>query len=157
MRFVYGVLAGLGATAVASVLMLLARSLGLAPELDVVRLLADMAGGARGSGSQTLGWLLYVLIGTVVWGLVFAAVVPLVRGSFWLKGLLFGVAAWLLLTILAMRLAGIGLSALALGLGAPVMALMLLHAAYGVVLGLIYGRLLLELQGPSDRAEADAI
>ena len=58
--------------------------------------------------------------------------------AYWLKGVIFGVGAWLLMMIAVMPMAGAGLFGANLGMMAPVMTLVL-HIIFGAVLGGVYG------------------
>lgn len=135
-----GLLAGLVATAVASVLMLVNANIGVVTHPDTIQMLADLSGTTLGLGpGMASGWVLHVLIGTVLWGTLFALLnqrLP-VKPS-WGKGLVFGTLAWLLMMLVLMPLGGAGWFALNAGFGAPVTQLVL-HLVYGLVLGLVYG------------------
>lgn len=135
-NIVRGFAAGFAATVVLSVLMLMKSAMGLMPELDVVAML----GGMMGTG-PAMGWLGHFMIGTVVWGGLFGLIEPNLPGeSYWLKGIVLGVGAWVLMMIAVMPMAGAGLFGLGLGMAAPVMTLML-HIIFGAVLGGTYGAL----------------
>jgi hypothetical protein len=54
-----------------------------------------------------------------------------------LKGVLFGIAAWLGMMIMVMPMAGAGLFGMAFGIMAPMMTLVL-HIIFGAVLGAVY-------------------
>ena len=59
-------------------------------------------------------------------------------GSHSVKGIVFGVGAWLLMMIVVMPMAGAGLFGMNLGIMAPIMTF-ILHVIYGAVLGAVYG------------------
>lgn len=129
-----GLVAGFIATLVLSALMVAKSMMGLMPELNVIEMLTQ----TMGASSQLAGWAVHFVIGSVVWGGLFALLAARIPGeSFWLKGILFGVAAWLLMMILVMPMAGAGLFGLSLGIAAPIMTLML-HVVFGAVLGGVY-------------------
>ena len=131
-----GMIAGFVATAVLSALMLMKTAMGLMPELDVVAMLGDMMGTG-----PAMGWIAHFMIGSVVWGGLFAVLVPnLPGGSLWLKGVTFGIGAWLLMMVAVMPMAGAGFFGMDLGMAAPVMTLML-HVVFGAVLGGVYAGL----------------
>ncbi|HEX2215367.1 MAG TPA: DUF6789 family protein [Xanthobacteraceae bacterium] len=90
------------------------------------------------------GWLLHLLVGSLIWGVAFALVHPLLRGPFWLRGVLFGIGTWLLVMVAVMPLTRGGLFGLALGVGSPAVMLVI-HLVYGALLGAIFG----VLQPPS--------
>jgi len=130
-----GLLAGFIATVVLSVLMLIKQHMGVVPQFNPIEMLTKMAGGAMPGA----GWLPHFLIGTVVWGSLFPLFDALVPGSsHWLKGVLFGICAWILMMVLPMPMAGAGLFGLTLGIMVPI-ATLILHLIYGAILGGIYG------------------
>ena len=137
-----GLLAGFVATVVLSALMILKAVMGMMPDMNAIKMLAHMGHGMLGlPASPLVGWIAHFLIGTVAWGILFAVLVDRVPGaSPTVKGLVFGTAAWLLMMILVMPMAGAGLFGLHLGIGAPI-ATLVLHWAYGAVLGAVYGKL----------------
>jgi len=129
--------AGLAATLVMSAIMLMKASMGIMPELDVIKTLSSMLDG----GNPGVGWAAHFMISTVVWGLLFAAILRPGLTGYWWRGALFGVGAWLLMMVVVMPMAGAGIFGLNLGMMAPVMTLVL-HLIYGVVLGAVYATLL---------------
>lgn len=137
-RITKGIVAGFSATVVLSVLMLMKSMMGLMPQLDIISMLSTMAGAPD---TPLIGWVLHFVIGSVLWGVLFALISPMIPGrSEWLKGIAFGTAAWLLMMIMVMPMAGAGLFGSRFGMVAPVMTLML-HILYGAVLGAVYGAL----------------
>lgn len=137
MRTVFeGMLAGFIATAVLSGLMVMKGLMGVMPELDIARML----GGMMGQGPAA-GWVAHFAIGTVAWGGLFAVLFSLIPGGApWIKGAVFGLAAWLLMMVMVMPMAGQGLFGMKLGPMAPMMTAVL-HVVFGVVLGFVYARL----------------
>lgn len=130
-----GMAAGFLATIVLSALMVMKSIMGLMPELNVIVMLSKM----MASSSPAMGWLAHFMIGAVVWGSLFAWLDPHLPGKrHWLKGITFGVGAWLLMMIAVMPMAGAGLFGLNFGMMAPIMTLML-HVIFGAVLGGVYG------------------
>ncbi len=82
-----------------------------------------------------------MMIGAAIWGGLFAFIYDKVPGkNGMLKGLLSGGAAWVLMMIVIMPMAGAGLFGMNLGVMAPVMTLML-HLIFGLVLGLVFDKL----------------
>jgi hypothetical protein len=120
-----GIVAGFVATFVLSVL------------LDPIELFAPSILPA----SPPVGWVLHFFVGTVVWGIGFAVLHDFLRGPAWQRGLMFALGAWIVVIggAAVLILAG----ALAFEL-TPVMivATLIVHVLYGVVLGLVYGFLL---------------
>jgi len=131
-----GVVAGFVATIVLSALMVIKSAMGIMPGLDVISMLSGMMGSA-----ESLGWLAHFMIGSVLWGGLFAVVSPALPGeSLWLKGVSFGVGAWLMMMIAVMPMAGAGFFGAKLGLAAPIMTL-ILHIIFGAILGGVYSAL----------------
>ncbi len=136
-RYLKGMAAGLAATLVLSAIMLMKSSMGIMPELNTIKMLSTMLDG----GNPAVGWAAHFMIGTVVWGLLFAAISRPGLTGYWWRGALFGVGAWLLMMVVVMPMAGAGVFGLNLGIMAPVMTLVL-HLIYGAVLGAVYAALL---------------
>ena len=88
----------------------------------------------------TFGWLLHFMVGSFLWGAVFAIVHPVMRGPSWLRGILFGLGAWLVVMLALMPLTRAGLFGLSLGFVAP-LVMLVVHLSYGALLGSIYGLL----------------
>jgi hypothetical protein len=114
-------------------------TLVLSAAVDPVATLARMADVLP----PTLGWALNFIIGSLVWGASFALLQRIMVGPFWLRGLVFGLVAWLVVMLAVMPLTRGGLFALKLGIGAPAVMLAI-HLAYGTALGIIYELLLPE-------------
>ncbi|PIW27892.1 MAG: hypothetical protein COW29_10450 [Rhodobacterales bacterium CG15_BIG_FIL_POST_REV_8_21_14_020_59_13] len=128
-----GLVAGFAATVVLSMMMFAKTMMGIMPELDVIMMLSGMMGAP-----VLMGWLAHFMIGTLVWGGGFAILYDKIPGgSALIKGVLFGIAAWLLMMIMVMPMAGAGLFGMALGIMAPMMTLVL-HVIFGAVLGLVF-------------------
>ncbi len=139
--YLRSMIAGFTATAVLSLLMMMKGAMGVMPQLDVITMLSGMARSMIGMGGAGIGWLMHFLIGTVLWGVLFALLYDRLPGSHAIaKGMSFGVLAWVLMMILAMPMAGAGLFGVGLGMMAPVMTL-ILHLIWGSVLGFVFSRL----------------
>lgn len=131
-----GVVAGLAATVVLSAIMLAKGMMGLMPELNVVAMLAVMM-----KSSPMMAWVAHFMIGAVVWGVLYALTngsIP--GGSSMMKGIVFGIGAWVIMMVAVMPMAGAGIFGMKLGMMAPVMTMML-HAIFGAVLGSVYAKL----------------
>jgi hypothetical protein len=129
-----GLIAGFIATVVRSILMIAKSSLGLMPQLNPIE---DIVHVADQPTCMTLslpfGWIGHFVLGTVVWGVIYAALQASLPGAPVVKGLIFRALAWLAMMIIFMPLAGHGLFALSLGPPATV-AMLVLHLIYGAVL-----------------------
>ena len=78
--------------------------MGLWPEVNLIRLLVNL-----GSIQTVAAWMDHFIVGVVVWGLMFGAFDAMWDSrAYWLKGLIFGVFAWLMMMILFMPLAKAG-------------------------------------------------
>jgi len=134
-----GMIAGLAATVALSLLMLMKTAMGLMPELDIVGMLSRMMGSP---GTPEVGWAAHFVIGVLVFGGLFAMLDPrLPGGTHTVRGIVFGVAAWLMMMVAVMPMAGAGLFGLNLGIMVPILTLVL-HVIFGAVLGWTYGGLL---------------
>ena len=137
-----GIVAGLAATVVLSMIMVAKGMLGLMPELNVIAMLSSMMNTVA-----AVGWLIHFMIGMLAWGVGFAIFFNVLPGNSNLaKGISFGVMAWILMMVVIMPTAGAGLFGVNMGMLAPAMTLML-HIIYGAILGLVFGQLgILELE-----------
>ncbi|MEO7775467.1 MAG: DUF6789 family protein [Steroidobacteraceae bacterium] len=153
-RYARSMTAGFIATVVMSLLMLMKNAMGIMPELNPVAMLSDMANAKMGMPATPLvGWLAHFMIGTVLWGILFALVYGWLPGSKAVaKGLSFSVFAWLMMMLVPMPMAGAGLFGLKLGIMAPVVTLMM-HLIWGAVLGYSYAWL---ASRPTSLAQAPA-
>ena len=140
--YLRAMIAGFIATVVLSILMLLKSMMGVMPGLDLISMLARMAHTMMGMpDTPMVGWVIHFLIGTVLWGVLFALLFKSLPGSApVVKGMAFGVLAWLVMMLIPMPLAGAGLFGMHMGIMAPMMTLVL-HLIWGAVLGATYGAL----------------
>lgn len=142
MKYGYGLISGLAATIVLSIFMLIKGATGAIPHVNAIQMLTKL--GAMYLALPLypwIGWAMHFFVGVALWGLVFAATVNLLPGTaYWAKGLSFSVAAWLLMMVILLPLAGAGFFGALLGIGAPV-ATFVLHLIYGAVLGSTFGAL----------------
>src|SRR5262249_960480 len=131
-----GLIAGLVATLVLSALLMLKASLSIMPELSVIQLLTRI-----GNLSVVQAWMDHFIVGVVVWGLLFAAFEATIdKGSHLLKGVVFGVFAWLVMMVAFMPVVGAVFFGAKLGFMAAAVTLFY-HLVYGAVLGATYGAL----------------
>jgi len=130
-----GVISGFVATVVLSILMIAKAKMGVMPDLNAIKMLAGMMGAPL-----IMGWVAHFVIGTVIWGVLFAALADKLPGGVMSSAIIFSIGAWLMMMIGPMPMAGAGLFGLHIGMMAPIATLML-HIIWGVVLGITYGRL----------------
>lgn len=152
-RYAAGAVAGLAATVLLSALMLLKSSLGMLPQFNAIAMLAGMANQYAGlPATPMVGWVIHLLIGTLLWGLLFAWLEPRIPGGAdTVRGILFSIGTWVLMMVIVMPLAGVGLFGLQTGLPVPV-ATLVLHIIFGVVLGATYGVLMHRAPGQAATA-----
>jgi len=95
---------------------------------------AQMLAGAMG-GSLLLGWVAHFMIGTIL-ALIYAAVAPFLPGAPFVRGVIYGIAPFLLAQVVVMPMMGMPLFS-----GSAVMAMGSLvgHLVYGGVVGSVYG------------------
>jgi uncharacterized protein DUF6789 len=120
---------------------------GFQPNEDIQRGLSWLLGTEV---DPAFVWLLSFVNGAIVWGFVFGQTYRFLPGnSPWLKGVYFGVCAWLAMGFLFFPLVDRGIFAAKLGLGiAPAMLMLGALLAYSVTMSLVYNLL--------DRASADS-
>ncbi len=133
-----GLTAGFAASAVVGMLMIIKSRLGVLPGLDPIHDIVAIVDEYTGlQFPADLGWVGHFFIGTVVWGILYAWLRKRLPGAAIVKGLIFGLLAWLVMMIVFMPLAGHGFFGLAIGWVAPV-ATLILHLVFGAVLGSVY-------------------
>lgn len=78
-----------------------------------------MLANMMGTG-LAMGWIAHFMIGTVVWGIAYAMLYrALPSDTPWLKGVIFGIGAWLMMMIAVMPMAGAGFFRLEFWHGSP--------------------------------------
>lgn len=133
-KYIVGFISGFVATVILSVLMIMKAKIGLMPQFNVIRDFTLFFGAT----TPMVGWILHFILGTFLWGGIFAFLVSSLQGAFWLRGVLFGIGAWLLMMVAFMPVMQHGFFAIQLGFPV-VIATLVLHLIYGFFLGLIYG------------------
>ena len=88
-----------------------------------------------------VGLLFHFFVGTLLWGGAFGIAHDWLVGPSWVRGVLFGSVAALVVMFGVAPLTGSGFLCLKLGMWAPVVVT-LFHLSYGAILGLVYGKLL---------------
>ena len=133
-KIVKGISAGLVATIVLSLLMIMKAKMGLMPDLNVIKMLASKMGGAL-----AMGWMAHVVIG-LGYGVIFSLFSNNIPTSSPVsKGMILGVVGWLMMMLIIMPMMGAGLFAQNMGMKAPIMTLML-HLIFGAVLGFSFNK-----------------
>jgi hypothetical protein len=140
-NFISSLLAGFGATTVHMVLMSIKHRVGILPEFepyeDLQRLLSSVTALPL---NTPFAWLLPYINGALVLGFVFGRLFVHLPGRTAIaKGGAFGFAAWLMMGLGLLPLAGRGIFALDLGLGGLPAALMLaMLMMYAIVMSMLY-------------------
>ena len=138
-----GIIAGFAATCILFALML---SKNWLPQFDTITLLnriADELAINAGLPHPFAGWLWHFIVGSLVWGWIYAVMEPIVPGRRpWSKGLYFGVMVTLLVWFTVMPLAGAGAFGTRLSWAQPFVSLVQ-HLIYGLALALVYDRITL--------------
>lgn len=155
-RLQKGFIAGFAATAVVSVVDLIAgivqTTIGERWFYSFPTLVAAMMRSVAGEGANQLwvGWAVHFVVGTFLLGGLFALLaMKLPTETPATKGIVFAVGAWLVMCLTVMPMAGMGAFG-ALATGFPTVAWMLAtHVVFGIVLGRVYFRLHGEVGHPS--------
>lgn len=123
------------ATFVVTSIMAEEAAIGLEPQFSIAKAWAGMIGMPDAAWA---GWMVHMLVGTILGGAVFALAYGKLPGSSApLKGIVFGLASWVLMMLVFMPLAGAGVFALQAGASVLVFTLVL-GLIYGAVLGGVY-------------------
>lgn len=136
--------AGLCGAAAHTGLMSLKSALGLLPSFDPYAALQSAIAGWTGTGVHpALAWSLSFVSGATIVGLLFGRLYALLPGRLGIaKGVIFGLAAWLLMGGLLFPAIGLGAFGAAAGLGfAPALLSLAMLLTYGGVMGAVYAAL----------------
>ncbi|MCL7939665.1 hypothetical protein M8009_05005 [Halomonas sp. ATCH28] len=139
-RLLRGLMAGFAATLVISLILVLRLAAGIIPWYDPIEVMNLAAQDLLGApDSYMLAWGIHFVVGTLIWGLLFALLVPYLPGRTPIRrGLEFGVGSWLVVMVTVFPLAGSGLFGLGFGLVAP-LSMLIAHLIFGAVIGAVYG------------------
>ena len=130
-NFKRAVIAGLVGTTAMTGLMLAAPMMGM-PRMNIGEMLGSMMGGVTG-----LGWIAHFMIGTTLATAYAAFFAERLPGPPVVRGMLFGIASWLLAQVVVMPMMGAGFFS-----GSLVAATgsLMGHLVYGAVVGTVYGQ-----------------
>lgn len=136
-----GLIAGFVATVALSAIMVMKSMMGVMPDVNVIKMMAGMIREKTGmTNTVPFAWIMHFAIGTFAWGGLYSLLHGALPGSSLIRGILFGVGAWLIMMLVVMPVTGEGLFGLNIGPHASFATLML-HLVFGAVLGTVYGRL----------------
>lgn len=132
-------IAGFVATIVLSALMMIKSSMGIMPELNVIKMLANYF-----NGPLAVGWLAHFFVGVVGYGVAFTIALKIASTQkSVILGIVLAIIFWLVMMIALMPMMGKGLFAMGMELGPkPAIATFVLHIIFGFVLGYTAGRLI---------------
>lgn len=140
----FGIEAGLFATLILSIIMAVKSSLNILPELNPIEILNSIIPYKEQLNLKpTAGWAIHMFIGIVIWGSAYEKLLSfLPTQNHLVKAISFSIAAWLLMMLAVMPLAGHGLFGIELGVEMKAAFITLLfHIIYGLFLGLSYQKL----------------
>ncbi|HET9000930.1 MAG TPA: DUF6789 family protein [bacterium] len=143
-NFGRAMLAGLVATIIMSIVQAMAPMMGL-PRMDIAAMVGSMLGG-----SLVVGWIVHLMMGTILWAAVYAYIVePSLGGAPWVRGLTYGFLLAIFVLIIGFPVVGAmfpsftpkpGFLGMGLGGAMGTMGVIIGHLVYGLVLGAIYGQ-----------------
>lgn len=131
-----GIVAGFIATVVLSILMIVKAFSHWLSAFNAIEGIHRLTGGPL-----IMGWVGHFVIGSILWGVLFALLyrhLPGGRGP--VRGMVFGLFAWLAMMLLFLPVAGYGFFGVAIGWSVIGFTL-LMHLIYGAVLGVSYASL----------------
>jgi uncharacterized membrane protein YagU involved in acid resistance len=134
-RIPRALLAGVVATAAMTFMAYFVSPVMLGHPMDIAQMLSGFAGG-----SWAIGMLMHLMNGIVVFPLIYLIVLyRFLPGAPWLKGILWGVVLWLSLEIVIEPMMGAGMFSTNQAGAKGVMAALVAHLIYGVLLGALTG------------------
>ena len=130
-------LAGVVATAAMTLMAYFVAPLMLGHPMDIAEMLAGLLGG-----SWMMGLSMHLTNGIVVFPIVYVfGLYNFLLGPPWLRGILWGVALWLMLEVVILPMTGAGVFSSNEGGGKPLMAALIAHLIYGALLGSLAGHI----------------
>lgn len=131
------ILAGIIATIVVSLILIAQDYFDLLPEFQLVEESQTLLATYGLPAESAVAWVFHAVVGAVIYGIIFAALEPILPGSGFTEGFVFGLLTWLVMMLVFMPLAGYGFFGVALG-ATVIIASLGLHLVYGIVLGISY-------------------
>jgi len=128
------ILGGFAGTLAITFLMYLGGPMMGLPKMDIAAMLGGMLGG------WAIGMMMHFVNGTIIFPLIYAYLLfGKLPGTPVLKGLIWGVALWVLAQLVVMPLMGAGVFGLKMGGAMSALGSLIGHAIYGALLGSIAG------------------
>ncbi|MDH3297773.1 MAG: hypothetical protein OEM23_05280 [Gemmatimonadota bacterium] len=136
-RLMQAIIGGLAGTIVMTLMMYFVAPMMMGGPMDVAAMLGDMMGM-----SNTVGMIVHFLLGALAFPALFALVLwDKLPGDSWMKGLVFGMALFLIAQAVVMPMAGAGVfSANHPEQMMAVLGSLVGHALYGLILGWWLGK-----------------
>ncbi len=131
-----GIVAGFIATVVLTILMIGKAFSHWLSAFSAIEAIHRLTGGLL-----VMGWVGHFVIGSILWGVLFALLYPRLPGGRGVpRGIVFGALAWLAMMLLFLPITGYGFFGVAIGW--PLIGFTLaMHLVYGTVLGISYASL----------------
>lgn len=134
-RISRALLAGLVATSAMTFMAYVVAPEMLGHPMDIAQMLSGFVGR-----SWKIGMVMHLMNGIVAFPLIYLIVLyRFLPGAPWLKGILWGVVLWLGLEIVILPMMGAGVFSINEGGAKAVIAALVAHLIYGVLLGAITG------------------
>lgn len=128
-----GGLAGLLASIVTSLVMLIKREVGFYQDLNPIEMLANSLHFPQ----VIYAWYLHYLLG-IIYGIVFSILYYRIPGDERFRGIVFATCIWFIMMISVMPISGMGVFAMNIGSNFA-MFTFIMHLVYGIFVGIIYG------------------
>ncbi len=136
-KYIKSICAGVVASAIVAGLVFLKQHFGVVPEFAMPH-----AADALMGNKDIPGWLVHLILGVVVWPIIFALVLSFFNGPYWLRGIVYSILVWVFMIVVVMPFAGHGMfmdKTINAGAGAHMMQVtLLMHVVYGFFLGLMF-------------------
>ncbi|MFQ5529045.1 MAG: DUF6789 family protein [Gemmatimonadota bacterium] len=136
-RLTQAIIGGLAATIIMTLMMYFVAPMMMGGPMDIAAMLGDMMGT-----NDTVGMIVHFMLGAVAFPALFALVLwDKLPGADWMKGLVFGMALFVIAEVVVMPMTDAGM----FSANHPEQMMALLgglmgHAIYGIVLGWWCGR-----------------
>lgn len=130
-RLVQAIIGGIAGTILMTLMMYYVAPMMIGGPMDIAGTLGEMTGT-----SHTVGMIMHFMLGSLVFPAIFVALWTMLPGAPWMKGLVFGLILALIALVVVMPMAGMGM--FMANHPQPMMAVMaslLAHAVYGLMLG----------------------
>jgi Na+-transporting NADH:ubiquinone oxidoreductase subunit NqrC len=137
-----GMTAGFVASLISGLFIILVGALAIIPNYNYIKIQASLFTSLFGLAKDAaiIAWVIYFVMGTFIWGTLYALMQPKLSGDTQTKkGLMFGVFTWLVYMMILMPIAGEGFFALKYGIAAVIFTLVL-NLIFGAVLGATYNK-----------------